>query len=144
MSALERTVITQMGMKKGIKTFVQAGVDAVQKQPKHIHNSEAMKPMHSHEMSSEQSRALLQYLIFLKKNRDGKIKGRGCADKQKQCKTTSKDDAIAPTVAIESVMLLCTMNAKECQEVATVNISGAFMQADMDETVHVRLEGAMA
>jgi hypothetical protein len=33
---------------------------------------------------------------------------------------------------------------KEKRDVATVNISGAFMQADMDELVHMRLEGTMA
>ena len=58
-------------------------------------------------------------------------------------KTTNKDDTSAPTVAIESVMISCTIDTKEGRDVATVDILGDFMQADMDETVHVRLEGTM-
>ena len=41
-------------------------------------------------------------------------------------------------------MLSCVIDATEGRDVATVDIPGAFMQADMDETVHVKLEGTMA
>jgi hypothetical protein len=82
--------------------------------------------------------------MFLKKKRCGTIKGRGCADGRKQRQFIPKEDASAPTVAIESVMMSCAIDAKEERDVATVDIPGAFMQADMDEVVHVKLEGTMA
>ena len=41
-------------------------------------------------------------------------------------------------------MLSCVIDATEQRDVATVDIPGAFMQADMDELVHMRLEGTMA
>lgn len=41
-------------------------------------------------------------------------------------------------------MLSCTIDAKEARDVATVDIPGAFLRADMDEFIHVRWEGAMA
>jgi hypothetical protein len=41
-------------------------------------------------------------------------------------------------------MLSCIIDAMERRDIATVDIPGAFMQADMDETVHVKLEGKMA
>jgi hypothetical protein len=41
-------------------------------------------------------------------------------------------------------MLSCVIDAMERRDVATVDIPGAFMQADMDETVHMKLEGKMA
>lgn len=40
-------------------------------------------------------------------------------------------------------MLSCMIDAEEGREVATIDIPGAFMQADMDEIVHMRLEGTM-
>ena len=49
----------------------------------------------------------------------------------------------APTVTIKSIMLTCMINAAEHRDVATVDIPGMFMQADMDELVHVKLEGKM-
>jgi Reverse transcriptase (RNA-dependent DNA polymerase) len=82
--------------------------------------------------------------MFLKKKRNGTIKGRGCADSRKQRAYAAKEDASSPTVAIESVMLLCVIVAMEGRDVATIDIPGAFMQADMDELVHVRLDGKMA
>ena len=44
-------------------------------------------------------------------------------------------------MAIESVMLSATMDAMEGRDVATVDIPDAFIQADIDELVHVRFEG---
>ena len=82
--------------------------------------------------------------MFLTQKRCGRIKARGCADGRKQRESTNKEDAAAPTVAIESVMISAVVDAKEEQDVATIDIPGAFMQADMDELVHVKFEGEMA
>jgi hypothetical protein len=41
-------------------------------------------------------------------------------------------------------MLLATIDAMEGRDFATVDIPGAFMQADIDEVVHVQFEGEMA
>jgi Reverse transcriptase (RNA-dependent DNA polymerase) len=82
--------------------------------------------------------------MFLKKKRCGKIKGRGCADGRKQREYTSKEDASSPTVLIEAVMLSCVIDALKKRDVATVDIPGAFMQADMDKMVHMQREGTMA
>ncbi len=41
-------------------------------------------------------------------------------------------------------MLSCVIGAKEQRDMATVDIPGAFMQADMEDLVHMKLEGQMA
>ena len=82
--------------------------------------------------------------MFLKQKRTGQIKGWGCADRRKQQLYTPKDDASSSMVATESVLLSCVIDAKERRDVATVDIPGAFMQGDQDETVHMRLEGTLA
>jgi hypothetical protein len=56
----------------------------------------------------------------------------------------SKEEASAPTVAIESVMLSAIIDAIKGRDVATVDIPGAFMQADIDKVVHVKSEGEIA
>ena len=71
-------------------------------------------------------------------------KGRGCADGRKQRAYTNKEEASSPTVAIESVLLSCVIDAMEGRDVATIDIPGAFMQADMEDVVHMKLEGKMA
>jgi hypothetical protein len=82
--------------------------------------------------------------MFLKQKQDGTVKGRGCADGRKQREYVTKEEASSPTVAIESVMLSCVIDAKENRDVGTVDLPGAFMQADMEDTVHMKLEGQMA
>ena len=103
-----------------------------------------LEPKTAAQLSPEQRKEALQYLMFLKQKRNGTIKGRGCADGRKQRATTTKEEASSPTVAIESVMLSSVIDAKEGRDEATVDIPGAFMQADMEDTVHMKLEGKIA
>ena len=141
---LEETAMTQFSMKRGIKEFGEPGVQAVLKELQQLHDRKVLEPRKPETMTREEKRAALHYLMFLTKKRCGRIKGRGCADGRKQRIYTSKEDASSPTVAIEALMLSCVIDAKEKRSVATVDIPGAFMQADMDDLVHMRLEGRMA
>ena len=60
-----------------------------------------------------------------------KKKGRGCEGGRKKCEYLTKEDTSASTVATEALFLTRLIDAMEHREVATVDISGAFMQADM-------------
>jgi hypothetical protein len=91
------------------------------------------------ESRGKNARKILQE-ISNRQKQCGKINERGCADGRKQRETTSKEEASSPTVAIESVMLSTTIDAMEERDVATVDIPGAFMQANIDEVVRVRFE----
>jgi hypothetical protein len=51
--------------------------------------------------------------MFLKQKRDGNIKGRTVAGGNKQRYCISKEDASLPTVATESVLLSCIIDADE-------------------------------
>jgi hypothetical protein len=143
-ATLAHTAMTQMSMKKGIKEFGKEGVDAVLVELQQLHDRKVLEPQNASQMTREEKRASLNYLMFLKKKRSGRIKGRGCADGRKQRIHTKKEDASSPTVAIEAVMLSCVIDAEEERDVAIIDIPGAFMQVDMDEIVHMRLEGKMA
>ena len=143
-SELEAIALTQYTLKRGLKEFGQDGVTALGKEMEQLHVRKVAKPVDSSSLTYDQKKATLRYLMFLTKKRCGRIKARGCADGRKQRETTKKEDAAAPTVAIESVMLSATIDAMEERDVATVDIPGAFMQADIDEVVHVRFEGKIA
>ena len=69
--------------------------------------------------------------MFLKQERCGNIKGRGCADGRKQREYLTKDDTSAPNMATEDLFLTCLIDAMEHQKVSTVDIPVEFMQADM-------------
>jgi hypothetical protein len=140
----ENLATPQMSMRQGIKCFGEAGVQAVKKELKQVHDRSVMKACHKHNLTPEQRQEALAYLMFLKRKRCGTIKGRGCADGRPQRRYIAKEDASSPTVAKESVFLSALIDAAEGREVAVVDIPGAFMQADMDEETFVRIDGKMA
>jgi len=49
-----------------------------------------------------------------------------------------------PNLFTKSVFLTCMIDAMENYKVITVDIPSAFMHSDMDEIVHMRLDGPMA
>jgi len=129
-----------MSMNKGIKTFGQAGIDAVKKEMKHLHKRKVLEAKKPTELTPTQRREALGYLMFLKRKRCGTVKGRGCADGRPQRKYISKEEATSPTVSTEAVFLTAVIDAMQGRDVAVVDVPGAFMQANMDEQVHVKQE----
>jgi Reverse transcriptase (RNA-dependent DNA polymerase) len=143
-TTLEHTVMTQYSVKKGLKVFGEAGVEAVLLELQQLHDRKVIRPVLPSSLSYQAKKASLAYLMFLKEKRTGQIKGRGCADGRPQRETTPKEEASSPTVAVESVLISCTMDAHEERDVAIVDIPGAFMQVDMEGIVHLRIDGPMA
>jgi hypothetical protein len=82
--------------------------------------------------------------MYLKEKHNGTIKAHGCADGHPQRLYKTKSETSSPTVLTEAIFLTALIDAQEGREVMTVDIPGAFMQSDMDELVHVKLEGPMA
>jgi Reverse transcriptase (RNA-dependent DNA polymerase) len=141
----EPLATAQMSMKRGIKLFGQAAVDAVGAEIKQLHDRLVMKAKHARSLTREERQQALAYLMFLKRKRNGQVKGRGCADGRKQRAYTDKELATAPTVATEAVFLTAVVDCYERRDVAIVDVPGAFLQTDqpVDELVHVRLTGIM-
>jgi hypothetical protein len=123
---LEHVMMTQFSIKKGLEEFGEAGADAVIREMQQLHNREVIKPKAAHMLTQEEKRKALHYLMFLKQKRCGQIKGRGCADGRKQRVYKSKEEMSAPTVATESRMLSCVINANKRRTVMTAGIPGAY------------------
>lgn len=84
--------------------------------------------------------------MFLKQKRDGKIKGRTVAGGNKQRDYISKKDASSSTVATESVLLSCIIDAKENRDVAIIDILNAFVQTkieDKKDMAFIKLRGVL-
>ena len=95
---LEAIALTQYTLKKGLKEFGDDGRTALGKEIEQLYTRKVSKPVDGNNLTREQKRASLRYLMFLTKKRCGRIKARGCADCRKQRETTSKEEASAPTV----------------------------------------------
>ena len=132
-----------MSLKAGLCTFGNDGVKAVGKEMRQLHDRGVMAPVHKKCLTPEQRKEALAYLMFLNRKRCGKVKGRGCVDGRKQRAYSAKEESTAPTVSMEAVFLTAVIDALEGREVAVLDVPGAFMQADIDELVHVRFTGEM-
>jgi hypothetical protein len=71
--------------------------------------------------------------MFLKEKRDRKIKGRTVAGGNKQREHITKEDASSPTVATESVLLSCIIDAEEERDVAVIDIPNVFVQTHVED-----------
>jgi len=136
--------LKQYNINKGLKIFGEAGAKAVVEEMKQLHDRAVIQPRLANMLTREEKQKSLQYLMFLKQKRCGRIKGRGCADGRKQRIYKTKEETSAPTVSVESLFLSCVIDAKERRNVVTCDIPGAFMQADIDEVLRMRLEGPLA
>ena len=143
----EASLVTpQYGVKKGLRIFGKAGTEAVLKELKQLNDLNVVTPVHPKRMSQQEIKRALPYLMFLKRKRCGKVKGRGCADGRPQRDFIDKEDASSPTASTTAIMLSCLIDAIEERSVGVVDIPGAFLQCDLDpgDVTHVKLVGAMA
>ena len=102
--SLRHTVLTQYTLKKGLQVFGPPGVEAVYKEWQQLHEHKVGEPRDASTLSPTQKKKALGYLMFLKQKWTGQIKERF---------HTPKDDASSSTVATESVLLSCVIDAKE-------------------------------
>jgi len=137
-------ILTQMNINQGLLTFGEKGSQAISKELKQLHDKGAITPIQRSDMTTEERKKALRYLMFLKEKRDRTIKARGCADGQPQVQYTRKEEVSSPTVSLEAMMLLCAIDAKEGRYVIVTDIPGAFLHADMEDEVHMILEGTIA
>ena len=92
-------------------------------------------------LSSKEKGNALNLITMVKEKRDGKIKGRACEDGRKQQRYIARDEVSSPTVQLESLMITLSINAHEKREVATADVVGAYLLADIDELVMVKIIG---
>ena len=78
---------------------------------------------------------------MLKKKRCGTLKARACADGRKQRKYITKEEAASPTIQTTSLMLSLLIDAEEKRDVATADVVGAYLMADMEDKVIVKMTG---
>jgi hypothetical protein len=103
----------QMSLKKGLKHFGKSGADAVISELRQLDYRDVIKPVPARSLTRDQKRAALNYLMYLKQKRCGRIKARGCADGRKQRLYKTKDETSSPTVSTEAVFLTAVINAQE-------------------------------
>ena len=134
----------QMSAKAGLKEFGDKGAALIMQELEQLLYRKVIVGRKASSLTPSQRKVALQYLMFLKEKRCGKVKARGCADGRKQRLYKTKEETSSPTMNVEALFITCIIDALEGREVMTCDIPGAFMQSEMDELVHMNLEGEIA
>jgi len=77
---LEHTALTQCSAKKGLQVFGEAGEEAIISEMQQLDTMDVVEQKLASMLTQQEKKDALEYLMFLKKKRCGRIKGRGCAD----------------------------------------------------------------
>lgn len=103
--AIEHLILTQVGMKRGVKIWGKKGMNAILKEMTQFHDRNVVRPLTPTQITGDIRDKALGYLMFLKQKRNGDIKGRGCADGRPQRLYKSKSETSSPTATTESVFI---------------------------------------
>jgi hypothetical protein len=134
---------TQMSAREGLRRFGEKAANALIDEWKQLDDKNVFDGVYYSALNKEQRQKALRLVQLIKEKRDGKIKGRTCADGRKQREYVDDSESTSPTVSIEALMLTMMIEAKELRDVATCDISGAFLHTDIDEETFVVVDGAL-
>jgi hypothetical protein len=136
-------ILTQVSMRTGLKMWGKRAREALKGEVQQMHYRDTFEPLKYEELTAEEKQQILESHLFLTEKRDKTIKGRLVAGGDKQKDFITKEDKSSPTVATESVLLTCAIEAKERRDVAVADLPNAFIQTRVfgKDRVIVRLRG---
>jgi hypothetical protein len=140
-STLTGIMFHQMSASAGIRKHGDAARDALRKEFRQMVDKRVYTPLRRADLTPAQRKHVLRAVNVIKEKRCGKLKGRHCADGSIQRDWYDKHDTSSPTLSIDSLFLSLLIDAREGRDVATADIAGAYLNADMDEFVVLRLTG---
>jgi len=128
----------------GLKRFGERGETAVAKELNQFNMLNTFIPLDANNLTYDQRRSALASLIFLTEKRNGDVKARACANGAPQREHIAKDETTSPTVTNEANFTLAAIAAHERRHVATMDLPGAFLHADNDSFVIMKMTGKLA
>ena len=134
-------IFTQMSAKTGIKKHGQAAVNALKKEFEQFRSMSVLEPLDAFKLTEEQKAASLRALSVIKEKRNGSLKGRTVADGSSQKGKYPKEQTGSPTIANDALFMTILIDAHEKRDVATADITGAYLHAHMKDFVTMRFTG---
>jgi hypothetical protein len=144
----DREEMLILSVKKAMSQFGDKAKDAVRKELKQMIDKRVWHPVKIKTLTLQQRKAIIRSSMFLKEKYDStgkfeKLKARLVANGNMQDKALYPDMS-SPTAATASVFAIAAIAAHESRGVNTLDINGAYLNADMHTTgveVYMRLDG---
>jgi len=100
-------MLNQVGIREGIRKFREDGNDALLKELNQLHERNSLLPKKKEDMTYDERKRALRYLMFLKEKRDGMIKVRGCSAGRSQREYTTKGRLACPPYHLSYDDVMC-------------------------------------
>ena len=139
-------LLTQMSANEGIRRFGEKAIAAMIKELKQLNDGAVEgKPVvgavDPDSLTSQEKFEALEAINLIKEKRDGRIKGRTCANGKKQIRFVKEGDIFSsPTVSLESIMTTLVIDTYEGRIVSIVDVPGSYLHAKMPEEKRLLLK----
>jgi hypothetical protein len=134
-------LMNQMSAKKGIRMFGEQAREALRKEFRQLIEKHVFTALFAHDLTPNDRKRVLRVINLIKEKRSGLIKGRTVADGRAQKLWYEKAETYSPTCGLDSFFLSLIIDAHEGRDVAIADVTGAYLNAFMDELVIVMLTG---
>ena len=142
----------QVSAYKGIKQYGERAIAAMTKEliqldKGAVQNKPVIQVIDHTVLTNDDKRKALDAVNLIELKRDGRLKGRSCANGSKQRSFLTEYDSVAsPTVSLEGILTTLLIGAYEERNHISFDVPGAFLQADMpnDKLVLLKFKGQMA
>ena len=131
----------QVPVSEGIKRHGEKAIMAVLKEYAQLNDKDVFKACDGNKLTYDEKKSALNLITMVREKRDGKIKGRACADGRKQRRYITKEEVSSPTIQLESLMITLLVDAHERRDVATADVAGAYLFADINDNVLIKIIG---
>lgn len=138
-----------VSVKRAIAKFGDLAVKAIEDELRQMIEKRVWQPILQQDLNQQQLRTIIRSHMFLKEKRDSdgsfvKIKARLVAGGDLQVRELYPNVS-SPTVGLAAVFMVATIAAGEQRHVVTIDIAGAYLNADIkDHVVLMRLEPKLA
>ena len=88
--------MNQYNMKQVLNRFRQSRASAIEKEVRQLVTMDTLDPENPNELSREDCRSVMAYLMFLKEKWDGTIKAQGCCNGRIQRNYMTKEENSPP------------------------------------------------
>ena len=123
--------IQTYSLNKGLQKFGEKGRLAALKEMKQLHDHRVWEPIRFDEMTKRERKQAMESLVFLTEKRDKTIKAQTCANGSRQRPYTPKEEAASLTAATEAILITGVIDAKQKQDIMTLDVPNAFVQTDV-------------
>jgi hypothetical protein len=132
----------RVSLKQALKDHPVPALESILKELKQLLDKRVFTPVKRRDLTNDQIKKIIGSFMFLKE----KFKADGLFEKLKSRLVARGDmewgtlmDISSPTASLQAVLMIAAIAAKECRHVKSADIPGAYLNADMEEEVHMEI-----